>query len=109
MNAGQREREEREKRAGQLVQKMESWLRAHFDGKSAEMADEAMENLLWQTGKDWLINRRLPVDNVLLKEAVKEAVSRYKSNWAGKEQGEDDRSHALGRPLDAGLKNYSTV
>ena len=107
MTADERERLEGADIKEELVQKMESYLRERYDGKSAEVAGDAMERLLWQVGKDWLINRGLPASEGLLREATKEAATRYRSNWNGKVQGEDDRSNAFGRILSGGTKNYT--
>ncbi len=106
MTVEQREAEEGAPYKEQLIQKMESYLRERFDSKSASAKDGAMEMLLWQIGKDWLINRGLPANEGLLREAVEEAAMRYRRNWDGKEQGEDDRSHALGRRLKGEVKGY---
>ena len=107
MNAGMRERAESESVERKLTQKLESYLRAHFDGESAAAAGDTLEGLLRQVGADWLVNRGLPLDRRLLGRAVSAAIARYGANWQGKEQGEDDRSHAFGRPLAAGMKEYS--
>ena len=107
MTVAQREAEEKGGIRGQLVQKLESYLRAHFDGESASASEEPVERLLWQAGRDWLVNRGLSVDEDLLAGAVKDALGRYKRNWSGKVQGEDDRSHALGRALEGRPKGYA--
>ena len=107
MIAEQREREEASQYRGKLVQKMESWLRAHFDGKSAGIDDGSVEELLLQVGMDWLVNRGLRVNGNVLKGAVRDALARYRSNWDGKVQGEDDRSGAFGRPLAPDTKEYT--
>ena len=106
MTVAQREAEERISIHGQLVQKLESYLRAHFDGKSAVASEDSVERLLWQAGRDWLVNRGLSVDSDMLAGAVKDALGRYERNWSGKVQGEDDRSHALGRALEGRPKGY---
>ena len=105
MTAERREGEEGARRG--LVQKMESWLRAHFDGRSAGIGDGSIEELLLQVGADWLLNRGLPADSSEVAEAAREALARYRSNWKGKEQGADDRSHNFGRTLGASVKKYS--
>lgn len=106
MTAEQREREESSQYRGELVQKMESWLRAHFDGRSAGIDDGSVEELLYQVGYDWLANRGLRASAAVLKGAVEEALARYRSNWEGKAQGEDNRSRNFGRNLGANVKEY---
>ena len=106
MTAEQREREEAAQYRSGLVQKMEDWLRAHFDSKSAGIDDGSVEALLYQVGQDWLVNRGLRVNGELLKDAAEEALARYRSNWDGKVQGEDNRSRNFGRNLDANTKEY---
>ena len=107
MTAETRESVELDDVKPRLVQKLESYLRAHFDGKSAGVAGDALERLLFQVGMDWLVNRGLPADTAFLADAVREAAARYRENWAEKEQGEDDRSRSLGRPLRGGPKGYA--
>ena len=106
MTAEERERHDPARYRDKLVQKLEKYLRAHFDWKSAEMAREPAERLLWRVGAEWLLNRGIPRNDKVLKEAVKEAMERYLENWEGKEQGEDDRSGALGRQVGPSLKEY---
>ena len=106
MTVEQREMEEASQYRDKLVQKMESWLRAHFDGKSAGIDDGSVEELLFQVGYDWLVNRGLRANGNVLKGAVEEALSRYRSNWEGKVQGEDNRSRNFGRNLGANMKEY---
>ena len=106
MTAERRESEETAQYRSGLVQKMEDWLRAHFDGKSAGIDDGSVEVLLYQVGQDWLANRGLRVSGNALKDAVEEALSRYRSNWDGKAQGEDNRSRNFGRNLGANVKEY---
>ena len=112
MNAEQAEMEEAAQYKDEVVQKMESWLRAHFDGRSAGVVnDGAIEELLFQVGKDWIINRGIPANSSavdsIVRDAAKEALGRYGRNWKGKVQGTDDRSHNFGKKLNANLKNYS--
>lgn len=110
MTAEQREKEEAPAKVRpQLVQKFQAYLRAHFDEKSVDAmeGEGTVERLLHGVGIDWLVNRGLKPDNALISGAVREALDRYKKNWEGKKQGEDDRSHALGRKLEPGTKEYS--
>ena len=106
VNAGMREALEGDEVKRQLVQKLESYLRERFDGESASAMRDAMERLLRGVGRDWLVNRGLSPDEALLEDAVSEASARYRSNWDGKVQGEDDRSHNLGRSLGGSVKRY---
>ena len=108
MTAGQRESEETGRIREQLVQKLESWLRAHFDEESAKRcSDGAMERMLMETASDWCYNRGVSVDTSIIWDACEDAIKRYRSNWEGKVQGEDDRSHNLGRALKGSMRHYS--
>ena len=107
MIAEERERAEGADVEPKLVQKLESYLRAHFDGESAGLAGDALERLLRQVGADWLMNRGLQAGGGLLDRSVSEAIARYRANWDGKVQGEDDRSRAFGRALAPGTKGYT--
>ena len=91
-----------------LVQKLEAYLRAHFDYESVEGAREGeVEKLLLDVAYGWCANRGLPGGRKLAASACREALSRYRRNWEGKKQGEDDRSHALGRMTEGYGKEYA--
>lgn len=107
MTAEQREEDEALQLRRALVQKMESYLRAHFDGKSAGADEDAARRLLMQVGADWMINRGLRANWRVVGAAAKEALARYGENWDGKEQGVDDRSHNFGRSLGSSLREYA--
>ena len=95
--------EEREKRESYdryrnpLVEKLESYLRAHFDEKSSRMEDGAIEKLLFEVGQDWCLNRGVRLDASVVVDACKEAIRRYRRNWEGKKQGEDTRGRSFGK------------
>lgn len=95
--------EEREKRESYdrykdpLVEKLESYLRAHFDEKSSQMGEGAIEKLLLEAGQDWCLNRGIRADTSIVADACREAMERYKRNWKGKKQGEDTRGRSFGK------------
>lgn len=108
MNAGTREEIEGGGFNEDLVQKLEGYLRAHFDGNSVMRAHERnVDSLLYQVSLDWCLNRGMHPSWELLHNSAMEALKRYKANWDGKEQGEDDRSHNFGRALSGSVKEYS--
>ena len=107
MTAEQREKEEKGDIQEKLVQKLERYLRANFDEKSADVTDGTLERLLLEVGQDWCLNRGVPLDASMVRDSCDEALKRYRKNWKGKKQGEDDRSDALGRIGGPSLHRYS--
>lgn len=107
MTVEQREKDERRDIQEKLVQKLESYLRAHFDEKSSHIEDGPLEKLLLEVGQNWCLNRGVPLGTSIVWDACDEAIKRYRKNWKGKKQGEDDRSDALGRIGKPGLHSYS--
>ena len=49
------------------------------------------------TAKDWCLKRGIQWPAEKYQEVAERAVTTYKKNWAGKQQGEDDRGHRLGK------------
>lgn len=91
-----------------LIEKLESYLRAHFNYESLVENEDAAKPLLEQVGADYLINRRIPVDKGMLRDVIDEALMRYKENWKGKEAGEDAKGkNSLGRFEDARINSYT--
>lgn len=81
------------------IQAMESMLRQEFDYNSImQMQDDTVIRRLAMKGYDWC-NKNVPsyLDKVDFYDLAKEALERYKENWKGKEQGEDDRGHRFGK------------
>lgn len=110
MTVEQREKDERgvsPEVKEKLVQKLESYLRAHFDEESAKhCTDGTMERLLLEVGQDWCINRGVSLDSPIVWDACEEAIKRYRKNWEGKKQGEDVRGGKLGRVEQPRINKY---
>lgn len=108
MIAEQREKEESlDRYKNPLVEKLESYLRAHFDEESAKhYSNGAMERLLLEVGQDWCLNHGVPMDTSIVWDACEEAIKRYRKNWKGKEQGEDTRGDNFGEAGNPTLKKY---
>lgn len=110
MTVEQREREEKAndpevKEA--LVQKLESYLRAHFDEKSAKhYPNSAMERLLIEVGQDWCYNNKVSTGGPIVWDACEEAIKRYRKNWKDKKQGEDGLGTSFGKTGSTALKTY---
>lgn len=94
-------REQSEKRTDyeKCIQALESYLRqeASYEAISDEQMQHAFERRLALKAKDWNLKYKADMSEQDFIDIAREAVERYLKNWDGKEQGEDDRAHRLGK------------